>query len=254
MATVTNHLNKVTAARFIEVCNLFSGRFRRDNRIRFKEPYYPYIPFKWNGILVLAESQNLSTIGPQVSPNWLENLPQQDKFSRLYRYSDGLGVWPWDNGALKLALTAAYLDDPTFNCKKVAVSNAVPWSKIKKSGANENPDDEMKTVAIEFWKALFGFWRPDKIIASGNFAENVLLAAGFEKEKLQRIYLSCSTAINPRKRLFNENDLLTRYPEVVEARKKLESLGLSFVEVEKEIGSDGLHFFACHAVSLLSKL
>ncbi|NTJ39282.1 hypothetical protein HQK29_16785 [Vibrio vulnificus] len=46
------------------------------------EPYIPYIPNNWNGVLVLAESQNLSA-GNNDYVQSLYNMSQDERIQRL---------------------------------------------------------------------------------------------------------------------------------------------------------------------------
>ncbi len=101
------------------------------------EPYIPYIPDDWNGLLVLAESQNLASAGEYRER--LEKASSEDRFVRLSRCKNGtgVGVQPWDDGHLKIAVKAALDVDPA----RTAVSNAVPWSQQKKARNEQNSLD-----------------------------------------------------------------------------------------------------------------
>ena len=73
------------------------------------EPYAPYIPPRWNGRLVVAEAQNLA--GDTEYVRRLKAATPEDRISRLHRSaSEHLGIGPWDDGTLKLAVTAAWPD------------------------------------------------------------------------------------------------------------------------------------------------
>ena len=98
----------------------------------FREPYVPYISDSWNGVLTLAEAQNLA--GEEYRTR-LEQLGPDGRFERL-QHGDGkggLGIEPWDNGLLKVGLMAAH---PELDVEEVAVSNAVPWSWVKDGRKN----------------------------------------------------------------------------------------------------------------------
>jgi hypothetical protein len=64
------------------------------------EPYVPRIPNEWNRILLLAESQNLSQTNSEYV-NHLRKMTTQERIFRLDGDSD-IGVYPWDDGSLKL--------------------------------------------------------------------------------------------------------------------------------------------------------
>jgi hypothetical protein len=82
-----------------------------------EEPYVPCIPGVWNGVLVLGEAQNHGT----KSAAYLEGLRAMGSERRIHRLRDlsseertrwfgdreDIGVQPWDDGSLKLAVEAA---------------------------------------------------------------------------------------------------------------------------------------------------
>ena len=58
------------------------------------EPYVPYVPADWNGILVLAEAQNLSR-GNQEYAARLRGLPPRERVLRLVQERGaGIGIGP----------------------------------------------------------------------------------------------------------------------------------------------------------------
>ena len=67
-----------------------------------REPYIPYIPNNWNRVLVLAESQNLSSSNEGYVQH-LNSLTANERMNRLGFEGDDIGVYPWDDGSLKLA-------------------------------------------------------------------------------------------------------------------------------------------------------
>ena len=87
-------------------------------------------------------------------------------------FSDGLAVGPWDDGSLPCAIEATF----RLDSRETAVSNAVPWSRIKPDGKNENPSEEMKDKAVRFWEDLLPLIKltPTHIITAGKVAEEVL--------------------------------------------------------------------------------
>src|SRR5262245_34630412 len=98
------------------------------------EPYFPLVPESWNGLLVVAEAQNLAS--ETAYRSWLLAQAPEGRFRRLYR-GNGVGIQPWDDGSLKLAIHAALDMRP----EETAVSNAVPWSQRQSGGQNENPGE-----------------------------------------------------------------------------------------------------------------
>src|SRR3989442_14810132 len=88
------------------------------------EPYIPLIPEPWNGTLVLAEAQNLAGKNGNY-PIGLKAASSEARIRRLGRNGQ-VGVGPWDNGSLKLAVEAA-LQLRTAEC---AILNGIPWSLV----------------------------------------------------------------------------------------------------------------------------
>jgi hypothetical protein len=82
------------------------------------ESYIPFVPEDWNGVLVLAESQNLSKKNASYVA-WLNDLSDRDRIRRLY-LRESIDIQPWDDGSLKLAIEAL-----KFKASQTAVCNAV---------------------------------------------------------------------------------------------------------------------------------
>ena len=59
------------------------------------EPYIPFIPSNWNGIIVLAESQNLSSTNEDYV-QYLNSLSISERMKRLSLGYDSIGVDPCD--------------------------------------------------------------------------------------------------------------------------------------------------------------
>lgn len=210
----------------------------KEVRVTVPEPYIPFIPKKWNGILVLAEAQNHGT---RASPylKWLLNASTDKRINRLYADKNNIGVWPWDDGSLKLAVTAA-LDAKSA---ETAVSNAVMWSQVGESGANKNPEEALQKFSASVWKELLKALKPQKIIAAGTIAKTVLSAAGSVPLHWR---LPAPMGMNRVSGMFSEKDLLRRYPEVAKAlRDNPEWLDSGFRQNKI--------FYACHAVSISKK-
>ena len=104
-----------------------------------KEPYIPYIPQPWNGVLVLAESQNLSSENTE-HVETLREMSPAERILRLRASPDYVGVYPWDDGSLKLAIEASL----QVKAAEVGVSNAVLWSQRGANGENVNPDYDIQ--------------------------------------------------------------------------------------------------------------
>src|SRR5687767_623342 len=77
-----------------------------DTPVVFQEPYVPYVPDNWNRVLLLAEAQNLSDSSKDYVA-YLRARTQDERICRLGGSND-IGVWPWDDGSLKLAIEAAF--------------------------------------------------------------------------------------------------------------------------------------------------
>ncbi len=199
-----------------------------------REAYLPYVPSDWNGLLVLAEAQNLS----EQNADYVERLKALDAQGRMTRLRAGttIGVAPWDDGSLKLALESAFSAD----CSQTAVSNAVPWSCRRDDGSNANPSSEMIGWAVAFWKDLLPLLRPGRIITAGKVAQTVITLADPSSEYCRTsLRLPSPQAMSRVSGMFRKEDLLSRYPEVRRIVDQHPEWGLSLNKV----------FYACHAVS-----
>ncbi len=226
--------------KMIKICEEFTDKV--PHNVEIKEPYIPYIPENWNRILVLAESQNLAK---EKDRKPLREKNKRERFLRLYeemKSSGYLGIGPWDDGHIKIALKVI---EPHINIDEVAVSNAVPWSLFRKN-KNESPTEELKNLAVEFWKSIFSTWLPNdnncEIFTFGTIAQRIINDAG---KKSKCLFLPSPQNINKGKMFFDCQDLLRRYPEVAKAKKELEQLP----SLKKVKFGDSHIFFACHAVS-----
>ena len=211
-----------------------------NNRIVIPEAYIPYIPPQWNGYLVLAEAQNLANAN-DAYVKWLKGLSPRE---RMNRFSDGPAVGPWDDGSLPCATEAAF----RLNSRETSVSNAVPWSRTNPDGNNENPSEEMEDKAVRFWEDLLPLMKLMKpklthIITAGKVAERVLekvleRAPNMSFQQLS-VRLPSPQQMSKISGMFNEDDLLKRYPEVQQV-----------VQRNPEWLQRNIVFFACHVVSL----
>jgi hypothetical protein len=221
-------------ASFIQICK----KHNLPNRFRavIPEPYAPLIPKNWNGILVLAEAQNLSKRSNDYR-NRLRALSKKDRYLRLYLdiLPDGIGIQPWDNGALKLAALAMY---PKESLERFAVSNAVPWSVVKGNDSNKNPTDSIEKHAKDFWLEILSLLKPERIICAGRVASRVI----GNHSSATMLRLPAPHFINGLSDLFDHRDLLNRYPEVSRALSRLPG-ARSMKDLSGKI------LYACHAVS-----
>jgi len=220
--------------RVIKVCE----RHNLPNRFRpvIPEPYAPYIPKSWNGILILAEAQNLSKRSQEYRTK-LRTLSKKDRILRLYVdiLPDGVGIQPWDNGALKLAALAMY---PKESLERFAVSNAVPWSIVKGNDSNKNPTDSIEKRASDFWIEILPIIKPKRIICAGRVASRVI----GDNASATMLRLPAPHFINGLSDLFDHRDLLNRYPEVSKALSTLPG-------ARSMKDRPGKILYACHAVS-----
>ena len=207
----------------------------------FKEPYIPYLPKgEWNGILILAEAQNLS------NSEYVEDLKKSSSIRRICRLCDSdpddIGVQPWDDCSMKLAIESAF----DTSAENTAVSNAVLWSQIDKNGNNKNPSTDLIVKSIEVWADILPIIRPEHIITCGNIAHKVIgniKQIGTPSWKPTKWRLPSRTAMSRISGMFPEGDLLSRYHEVKEVATR-------HPEWLKGGYRQNKIFFACHAVSV----
>ncbi len=228
--------------KLIEICK--EHVISSDIDVVICEPYIPYIPNDWNGILVLAESQNLSTRNSEYV-EYLKSIPQNERFHRLKDPSNN-GIGPWDDGSIKLAIESAF----ETNAEKSAVSNAVLWSRVDVYGRNKTPSSELINHSISIWIDYLQVIRPFQIVTCGKIANKVIretsqkLDYSLEHTELR---LPSRTAMSRISGMFPERDLLSRYPEV-----------LRVINIHPEWLKGGYRhnkvFFACHAVSVVKQI
>jgi hypothetical protein len=236
----------------LKVCN--EHCYQNSGNVIVPEPYLPYVPENWNGngILVLAESQSSN------APHYWKWVKEKSELERMQRLGENpekpekIGIGPWDDGTIKLALqaifTGANLD---LKLEDVAVSNAVPWTRGSGNNSkNLRPDKQMEAEAAKFWMDIFDKWQPDikVLVVLGSVAKRVLTGADIlsnskYKEKCLKLRLPSSNAINRVSGMFDCADLKKRFKEVEKALNTLEI-------IESENQYKMKVFFACHAVSL----
>ncbi|HUS74018.1 MAG TPA: hypothetical protein VMY06_13240 [Sedimentisphaerales bacterium] len=235
----------------LEVCKKYTADAPKN--VIFPEPYLPYIPEDWKGILVLAESQMIKSTDDESYGGKLKRLSSVEKMARLgekeLQYKEGdIGVGPWDNGTIKLALQAIFIGaNLELRLEDIAISNAVPWTR-KTTGTNLNPDKQMQDKAAEFWEKVLGIWEPDikAMVVLGNVAERVMTRKGIPEKYTKnwlKLRLPSPNAINRVSGMFDCDDLKFRFQEIQKA--------LDALEMSEEVEQYKMKvFFACHAVSL----
>ncbi|SHL46412.1 hypothetical protein SAMN05720764_11480 [Fibrobacter sp. UWH5] len=209
------------------------------------EPYIPYIPENWNGVLVVAEAQN-------ITEKSYSNYSKNQKIVRLYPNKDlsqnyevsgpfpELDVKPWEDGTIPLALKAA-LDLNPWEC---AVGNACFWSR-RCGNANENPNDEMKNQSKDLWLKMWPLLGEHitKVVCCGKIAWSIMDFVG-DGKKLELKH-SSRRILNPISDMLSEEDLFKFYPAV---KKAYDELGFDKSNLSYKRNAV---FYACHAVSWL---
>ncbi len=204
------------------------------------EPYVPYVPPKWNGVLVTAEAQNLSSTNAAYI-SWLNAQGATGRIRRLYDYPQ-IGVAPWTDGTIQIALEAALGVVP----EQVAVSNAVPWSILGDKKRNANPSDQMIERARSFWSEMLSSLQPKILVVCGKVGSLVFSDAVRSSSPETKSYQLCnssSTLLSRISNLFDADDLLNRYPEVAQVVARRDELTKSYRRNKI--------FFACHAFSII---
>lgn len=179
-----------------------------------REPYAPFLPDadgSWNRVLVLGEAQNLST----TYDSYVRRLRETDAEKRIRRlyWEPELHVRPWDEGTLKLAMSAAFDSRP----ERFAVSNAVLWSTVQASSRNQTPPETLRAKSAEVWKEMLPLLEPTHVVTTGTVARQLIaglkvnLAAGWTHIPL------CSASnqyLAGRAARVTESQLLARFPRL----------------------------------------
>jgi hypothetical protein len=134
------------------------------------QPYVPFVPKNWNGVLVLAEAQNLSKGSPDVE--WLKSATPDERIFRLRR-DRRIAIQPWEDGSLKLAVEAAL----GIRAARTAISNAVLWSLVDEKGNNKNPTSELINRSKSLWSELLQTLKAEHIVTAGAVARRVITGA-----------------------------------------------------------------------------
>ncbi|MDO8630808.1 MAG: hypothetical protein Q7R41_09965 [Phycisphaerales bacterium] len=140
-----------------------------------EEPYAPFLPElgrpgSWNRVLVFGEAQNLSSTYDAYVRRLLAS-PANQRILRLY-WEPEVHVRPWDDGTLKLAMSAAFDSEP----ERFAVSNAVLWSTVKGPQHNETPPGALRNKSAEVWQELLPILDPAHVVTTGTVARNLIAA------------------------------------------------------------------------------
>ncbi len=206
-----------------------------------REPYIPYVPENWNGVLVLAEAQNLSSTNDSYVEK-LKRMSSKERYKRLNEHHNDLGIQPWDDGSLKLAIESALMID----ADTTAVSNAVVWSQVDELNRNITPSTKLIDLSTKFWTDLLPLKIPEHIVTCGNTAHRVF-SETFKVIRFTgqhtKLRLPSKTAMSRVSGMFSKDDLLKRYEEVNEIVKKHPEWTDKFKQNKI--------FFACHAVSIV---
>jgi hypothetical protein len=245
--------------KMIEVCDrniIQKSRLGLKNcDLVFEEPYIPYIPDNWNGFLILAEVQNLTSVSGE-NRAYIAMLGNGDKEYRIKRlgeyppsYANKIGVGPWDDNSLKLAFASVFGNG---SIDQVAVSNAILWSVVDKN--EKTPSSKLKgepefkelstkleSRSRDVWKEFIKIMEPKYIIAAGKVAHELIKKAIQKNFKGKCIEWAHPAFIRRTSFLFDEYDLLKRYPEVNEAIKR--------IKLNEHEGFRNKVFYACHCVS-----
>ena len=230
-------------AGLIDICRRYI--LSHEHGVIIPEPYVPFVPPRWNGILVLGEAQNLATDRTGYR-EWIEGCDREKRFRRLPRDHERIGVKHWDDGSLPVALSAALIAAPN----QTSVSNAVLWSQSTAQGRNANPSEALLEKSAEIWSEMLLIIRPKTVVAAGSKAKAVITKA-MERARINNVPTKFWRLPSPQTMsrisgMFSTTDLLSRYPEVAR-----------IAESNPHWFEDGNRpnkiFFACHAVSIESK-
>ena len=156
-----------------QICQNFA--LSENVKVIERTPYIPYIPENWNGVLVVAEAQN-------ITEDDYRDCSEEQKICRLYPNRDclqnyeisgsfpKLDVKPWNDGSIPLALKASL----ELNLFETAVGNSCFWS-IRNGEANENPNEDMRNQSRILWQQMWDVLkeRCSKVICCGNIAKEI---------------------------------------------------------------------------------
>ena len=218
-----------------------------DQRVIFPEPYIPYIPDSWNGIMVLAEAQNLAKSNNDYVAI-LNNMSSDQRIERLYyavKTERRIRIQPWDDGSLQLAVEAALKVNPI----ETAVSNSVMWSQRKNNGTNRNPSNVLITTSMEIWAMMLKEIAPKIVVTAGAVARDLIRPIWPQKKQINlRLPSPLAMAIlagrtdqgyieSQRKTI---QGLLLKYPIMFEKNKRFKELYIwhAITETNKHLNDD----------------
>ena len=224
-----------------------------------KLPYIPFIPENWNGILVLAESQQLSG-NKKGNIDYIKLLNEADEIDQITRLGNKtitekepefkIGITPWDDGYIKLAMTACY---PNKNINEFSVSNVIPWYFIR---SNKLHRKEYIILSNLYWQKIIPIlidYGLNTIIRTGTYARNILNSKLVNNERLMKsvYYLRSASQLERVAYLFDSNDLKAHYSDINKDINKLKSIQ----EEEINLDTESHIFYTAHALSKIgSKL
>lgn len=232
-----------------QICQNFA--LSENVKVIERTPYIPYIPENWNGVLVVAEAQN-------ITEDDYRDCSEEQKICRLYPNRDclqnyeisgsfpKLDVKPWNDGSIPLALKASL----ELNLFETAVGNSCFWS-IRNGEANENPNEDMRNQSRILWQQMWDVLkeRCSKVICCGNIATEIFNFIEDDNLTIKELRHPSPNAMSRVSGMFNKDDLFSRYPEVKNAYDEL-GFGNPTNESIRNYMQNKI-FFACHAVSLL---
>lgn len=188
----------------------------------------------------MAEAQNHGAKSHDYL-TWLREQDSTTRMLRLYARGDRLGCQPWDDGSLKLAVACSFGSAPD----EWAVANAVLWSRMDRAKRNDNPSKRMEQNSVKVWCEFLEILRPEWVVTAGEVARRIIDQTQYGGCRLS-LKLPSPSYLSRVSGLFDEEDLLQRYPEVLEV-----------MEGRPELLRGGYRrnkiFFACHAVSSARK-
>ncbi len=199
-------------ARLLNVLRRQRG-FKNSHTV-ISQPYLPFVPPKWNRVLVLAEAQNVSD-AHRAYRETLLRWSASERLTRLGRRAGSLDVRPWDTGWLPLAVFLLG-EDPD----RTAVSNAVLWSQITDEGANRTPSPALQVASAGCWREMLPLLRLRHLITAGKVALSVMTRAGYRGRWTVLVFpgpMNLSPWLARYDHAFGRDRWLTAYPEVTKA-------------------------------------
>jgi hypothetical protein len=245
----------------VSVCEKAKVDLSEQDNLAIKTPYIPYIPDPWNGCLVLCEAQNLSDTNKDFRQKYID-AENKDNFPELIRRLypsknfgvevDNLGIGPWDDGRVKVALACAF----DIDWKKTGVSNAVLWSAYSKK-RNYTPNSVMLKKSIPIWKAMLDILQQNgltRVITCGSVARNLIdNLPQLTSIEITRLCFPAMRVIKNRKRqpgiIIESKDIILNKYEII--KRKLESpvWGENTIkELNKSEIKDIAVVYACYAI------